>query len=376
MPRAGAPLRGGGLALHAHGRQHAGHLRVGEGAPPGRAARGTRRREPGPRHLRPGLRADRRYRPRSRESGELRRAGAGFRSDRGDPSAARAGLPLRGRRRPTTTRRPGVHGGTRASRRRTATSPRRSSFTSRSRCSRSIAASGTRSSRARRRSRRWSNTRDSPESSASPISCAALSAGAAATSRVRSARFARGGAGRSGRSLGDRLPGASLGWRSLLGTASPTRTRTPRSPPHSIPASGRGSSPSRSKPRPRGRSTRPSGAGTTPRSRSPRRPRASPSAALSGRIRRRARSARTRRRRRGATRERRQTRGATSAARPKRSGSAGSPRPPRQAHWAGGIGVRTAGASDGGVPPVGEAWMLGPCGRTPIHQPRVRQHLL
>ena len=73
--RAGAALRGGRLALHAHRRQHARDLRLREGAAAGRAARRGRRREPGPRDLRPGLRPHRRLREGAREPRALGRAG-------------------------------------------------------------------------------------------------------------------------------------------------------------------------------------------------------------------------------------------------------------------------------------------------------------
>ena len=65
--RARAPLRGGGLALHAHGRQHARDLRVREGAAAGRAAGGDARREPRARDLRPRVRPHRRHREGARE---------------------------------------------------------------------------------------------------------------------------------------------------------------------------------------------------------------------------------------------------------------------------------------------------------------------
>ncbi len=115
VPRAGAPLRGGRLALHAHRRQHAGDLRLGEGASPGRAPRGGGRGKPRARHLRPRLRADRRHRARPREPRALGRAGARLRPLRGDPRPARPRLPLRGLRGRLRRRDRGLRRGTRRS---------------------------------------------------------------------------------------------------------------------------------------------------------------------------------------------------------------------------------------------------------------------
>ncbi len=76
VPRAGAALRGGRLAVHAHRRQHARHLRLREGA----ATRGATRRggggQPRARDLRPRVRPHRGLRARPREPGALGRAGA------------------------------------------------------------------------------------------------------------------------------------------------------------------------------------------------------------------------------------------------------------------------------------------------------------
>ena len=74
--RARAPLRGGGVALPAHRRQHARHLRVREGAAAGRAARRDPRRQPGARDLRPRVRPDRRHREGAPEPRARRGAGA------------------------------------------------------------------------------------------------------------------------------------------------------------------------------------------------------------------------------------------------------------------------------------------------------------
>ena len=168
VPRARAPLRGGRLALHAHGRQHARHLRLREGAAPGRAARRDARGQPRPRDLRPRVRPDRRLREGAREPRALGRAGARVRPRRDDPRAAHARLPPRGLRgrlraappRPTARRS--------RSRRRSATCPRRSSCTPRSASSPSTAPTGTRSSAQPRRAPGWPSARAWSASSASP----------------------------------------------------------------------------------------------------------------------------------------------------------------------------------------------------------------
>ena len=72
MPRARPPVRGGGVALHAHRRQHARHLRVREGAPARRAARRDARGEPRARHLRPRVRPHRRHRRRRARTSSAR----------------------------------------------------------------------------------------------------------------------------------------------------------------------------------------------------------------------------------------------------------------------------------------------------------------
>ena len=96
LHRARAPLRGGGLAVHADRRQHARHLRLREGAAPGRAARRDARRQPRARDLRPRVRPHRRHREGAREPRARGRAGARLRRRRDDPRAARAGPAPRG----------------------------------------------------------------------------------------------------------------------------------------------------------------------------------------------------------------------------------------------------------------------------------------
>ena len=103
LPRAGPPLRGGRLALHAHRRQHARDLRLREGAAAGGAPRRGGGGEPRPRDLRPRLRPHRRLRARPPEPRALGRAGARVRSRarrsaRCSPSATTSRSP-----RPTTT---------------------------------------------------------------------------------------------------------------------------------------------------------------------------------------------------------------------------------------------------------------------------------
>ena len=110
--RAGAPLRGGRLALPPHRRQHARHLRVREGAAAGRAARRDARGQPRPRDLRARVRPHRRHREGAPEprAGRGARARVGRRRD--DPRAVRARAPARdlggrrgGRAAPSTRRR-------------------------------------------------------------------------------------------------------------------------------------------------------------------------------------------------------------------------------------------------------------------------------
>ena len=110
-PRAGAAVRGGRLALPAHRRQHARHLRLREGAAAGRAARRDARGQPRPRDLRPRVRPHRRHREGAPEPRARGRAGARLRPRRDDPRAVGArpaprGLGgRRGRRRARPTRR-------------------------------------------------------------------------------------------------------------------------------------------------------------------------------------------------------------------------------------------------------------------------------
>ena len=130
MPRAGAALRGGRLAVHAHRRQHARHLRLREGAAARRATRRGGRGQPRARDLRPRVRPHRRLRARAREPGALGRAGARVRSRRGGSRPAHARLSpggLRGRLR----RAPAP-----PTRRRSSSPSRRATFPPRSSCTR------------------------------------------------------------------------------------------------------------------------------------------------------------------------------------------------------------------------------------------------
>ena len=113
LHRARPPLRGGRLPVHAHRRQHARHLRVGEGASAGRAPRRGPRRQSCARDLRPRLRPDRRLREGAGEPGALRCPRPRVRPGGGRPGSAhprlslgglRGGLRGRGRRLPRGAR--------------------------------------------------------------------------------------------------------------------------------------------------------------------------------------------------------------------------------------------------------------------------------
>ena len=109
--RARAALRGGGLAVPPHRRQHARHLRVREGAAAGRAARRDARRQPRARDLRARVRPHRRHREGAPEPGARGGAGARLGRRRDDPGAVGARPPARdlrgrhGRARARSTRR-------------------------------------------------------------------------------------------------------------------------------------------------------------------------------------------------------------------------------------------------------------------------------
>ena len=133
MHRARAALRGGRLAVHAHGRQHARDLRLREGAAPRRAARRGGGREPRPRDLRPRLRAHRRFRARPREPRALGRAGPRVRSRRGGAGAAHARATTSRSPRPTTSGAGAAYDEALELALRPATCPRRSRSTPRSR---------------------------------------------------------------------------------------------------------------------------------------------------------------------------------------------------------------------------------------------------
>ena len=256
LHRAGAPLRGGRLALHAHRRQHARDLRLGEGAAPRRAARGGGGGEPRPRHLRPRLRADRRLRAGAREPGALGRAGARVRPGRGGPRAAHARLPprglrgrlRRGRRRPTARRwsspseigdlpsQVELHAALGAARRATAASGT------------TVAAETEALARARR-------ARGPARQALLPVPDArgaALARGRLGRRREIAAPRRR--ARRAGRPLRGRLPGALLARRARSATAASTPSADTGSRRRSTSASAPGWSPSRSRRPRRGRS--------------------------------------------------------------------------------------------------------------------------
>ena len=166
--RAGAPLRGGRLALHAHRRQHARDLRVREGAAAGRAAGRGAGREPRARHLRAGVRPHRRLREGAREPGALGRARPRLRPRRGGPRAAHPRLSPRGLRGRLRRRRRGLPRGAGAR-----PGGRRPSLPGRAarlaRAARRVRApTGRRSSGPPRRAPAWPSARASTASSASP----------------------------------------------------------------------------------------------------------------------------------------------------------------------------------------------------------------
>ena len=166
--RARAPLRGGGLALHAHRRQHARDLRVREGAPTGGAAG----RGPGcqsrARHLRRASSAESATRRRRARTWSARSRSPASPTGR-RPSAPCSPSAITSRSpRPTTTAPPMPTGRHWRSRRRSATFPRRSSCTLRSASSPWTPQTGRRSSGPPRPAPAWPSARASTGSSASP----------------------------------------------------------------------------------------------------------------------------------------------------------------------------------------------------------------
>ena len=187
--RAGAPLRGGGLALPAHRRQHARDLRLREGAAAGRAARRDARGQPRPRHLRTRVRAHRRHREGAPEP--RARGGAGSRAaDEGrttreprHPGAVRARPPPRDLRGRHGRRARGLPRGAGAGRAGRDAARPRWSCTPGSRSCPPTAPTGTTSSAPPRRAPSWPSARASWASCASPTRCAGSCAGARAGSR-------------------------------------------------------------------------------------------------------------------------------------------------------------------------------------------------
>ena len=256
VPRARAPLRGGRLALHAHRRQHARDLRLGEGASPGRAPRGSGRGQPRARHLRPRLRPHRRHGARAREPRALGRAGARLRPRRGDPRAPGAGLPLRDLRGRLRRGDGGLQRGARDRR-----ADRRPAFAGRApllALAPGLPSRQVGRGRGRHRDGRCAGRARGPDRQAllpaPPARRAALAR--LRTSRAPSARCAAPPRWprRSGRSE-IALPGAPRPGGDASRPASTTRTPTASSPPRSTRASGRAWSRSRSRPPPHARST-------------------------------------------------------------------------------------------------------------------------
>ena len=208
--RAGAPLRGGRLALPPHGRQHARHLRLREGAAAGRAARRDARGQPRARDLRPGVRPHRRHREGAPEPRARRGARARLGRRRDDPGAVGARAPPRdlGGRRGGRARRPTSEA--------LALAEQVGMLPAQVELHAWLAQLA---AYARRLGAAWSgrprrapsspSARGSWASSASPTRCAASCAGARAGSRRPTVLFhQRPRAGRAGGLVRDRLPGA------------------------------------------------------------------------------------------------------------------------------------------------------------------------
>ncbi len=272
LPGAGPPLRGGRLALHAHRRQHAGDLRVGEGSAPGRAARASRRRRAAP-----------------TASSAVSSAGSATPSARARTSSARSSWrasptpPRRSGRcwrwattsrspRPTTRRRPTPTA------RALQTAERIGDLPSQVELHASLStarAPPRRVGRGRVRDRdgRGAGRARGPDRQALLPAPAARArcAGATATSRAPSARC---GAPPSWPSRSGARRSASrrcIGWRPRCATAASTPMPTRRWRPRSTPASGPAWSPSRWRRQRPARSTRRSGAARSRPSGSPRR---------------------------------------------------------------------------------------------------------
>ena len=221
-PRARAPVRGGRLALPAHGRQHARHLRVREGAAAGRAARRDARGQPRARDLRPRLRADRRHREGAREPRALGRAGARLGPRRDDPRAARARPPPRdlgGRHRAA---RGAAYTEALALAEQVGDLPAPGGAARRARAARGLPRRlGRRSRSPPRPAPSWPSARGWSASSACPYALRGAAALARAATATRAEQLFRRAAraGRAGGLVRARLRGAATAWRSRCATA-------------------------------------------------------------------------------------------------------------------------------------------------------------
>ena len=242
--RARPPLRGGRVALHAHRRQHARDLRLGEGPAPRRAPRGGGRGEPRPRDLRPRLRPHRRRGARAGEPRALGRAGARDRpGERRSARCSRSATTSRSPRPTTRARRPRTARASRSASR-SVTSPPRSSCTRRSPASRSTRATGRRSRRRPTRPRELAEREGLAGKLCFPYSLRGIL-------RWHDGEHDGGGRGprarprarRPGRALRGRLPGALLARRRPPRLAATTPTPTRRSPARSTSASAPGCRP-------------------------------------------------------------------------------------------------------------------------------------
>ena len=263
--RARAPLRGGRLALPAHRRQHARHLRVREGAAAGRAARRDARGQPRARDLRPRVRPHRRHREGAPEPGARGRARARLGRRRDHPRAApRSGATSRSPR-PTWTARASAYHEALALAERVGTLPAQVELHAWL-AQLSAYCADWDDVRALHRGERRARRARGPRGQALPALRAArpAAAGARGASR-RPPCSSTGPTSWPSRSAGPRSPSRRCsGWRSRCATRATTRARPTRSTAPSTSASAPACSPSRSRPPPRARSCSRSRSGPAP----------------------------------------------------------------------------------------------------------------
>ena len=238
VPRARAPVRGGGLALHARGRQHARDLRLREGAAARREAAGDARREPRARHLRPRVRAHRRHRRRRARTSSARS------SWRATPTTARRSArcsrsaTTSRSRRPTTTAPGQAYGEALALAQQIGDLPAQVELQSSIAQVAAYRAAWDEVRGGRRGERRPGRARGPGRQALLPVRAAR---------RARLARGPLGGrravvpprarAGRAGRLVRGRRSRRSTGWRARCATAATTRPRSPSSTARSTCAS-------------------------------------------------------------------------------------------------------------------------------------------